>query len=618
MRVTYLAVAALAIVLAITYIGHMVISPAMPVLNPLNEKLSVNLAGVAELYVTTLELISLNNYTGATNLLKALGATGAVRALATLAMLHTHEVRLASLMAELEGVYNDVISQVLAGNISGARYLAMEGLSLDSEAYGELETVVNLLTSIYPNATSRIMEAADAIEARLVSINESLINVLYSPIATNITITATPSAVVVGGSVTVMGELTMFNGTAIPNATVTILIDGSPAGSAITNASGLYVTNVTIPYIYEPVITIKALFNPPPASGYLPSEASTNVTVIYEATYIAVNYTETVLWGDQVNISGVVSGPSSRSVTVSIDGVNISTVTVNNAFNVSIPTTGLTPGNYSILIYAAPSGVYAPAKYVGPLVIYALPVNLNVSASDIVIAGLPVKVFINVSPWVAGLPITVSLGGSAIMMNLTSPNVTVTLPTSPLLGMGTHSIVVNVGRKPPVGGGYYVLEVFVVNPLEIALPAVIAVVAVILVRLGTIRLGQSTRQGVVEAPALPAIATVTMPHPAEVRAVEERIIKLAPGGKIDIPSVRDIVKALSQAIATVGARTGVRLRPSQTLREYLAAVRDRLEAREYSLLSELIDIAEYALYSPHVPTPIEVARAWELARALSQ
>jgi hypothetical protein len=234
------------------------------------------------------------------HLLKALGVTGAVRSLPTLAALHAHEERLASLMAELEGVYEDALSQVLMGNVSGARYLAVEGLVLDSEAYGELNTVTNLLTTIYPNATGQVMSMAAAMRVRLISINETLMKILYSPITTNMTIMAIPNIVVVGGSVTVFGRLTTSNGTAIPNAAITIYVDGVPTGSAITNSTGYYIVNVTVPPIYKPILPIKALYNPPPTSKYLPTQAVTNITVIYNSTYIAINYTGAVLWGGKL------------------------------------------------------------------------------------------------------------------------------------------------------------------------------------------------------------------------------------------------------------------------------------------------------------------------------
>ena len=618
MRTIYLALAALAVIAVLAYISHAVVIQTMPVLNPLNERLSVNVPGVVELYITALGLTSTSNYTMAMHLLKALGVTGAVRSLPTLAALHAHEERLASLMAKLEGVYEDTLSQVLMGNVSVARYLAVKGLALDSEAYGELNTVTNLLTTIYPNATGQVMSMAAAMRARLISINETLIKILHSPITTNMTIMAVPNIVVVGGSVTVFGKLTTSNGTAIPNATITIYVDGVPTGSAITNSTGYYIVNVTIPPIYKPILPIKALYNPPPTSKYLPTQAVTNITVIYNSTYIAINYTGAVLWGGQINVSGFISGSPNRLITLSIGNLNMSITTVNNAFNISIPTSDLLPGNYSLSIYVTPNGTYAPTTYVGALMIYALIAKPNVSVSNVAIAGLPVRASINVSPWVSGLPITVSLGGSAISLNLTSPNITITLATPLLLGMGVHDLVVSVGQRPPIGGGYYARGIFVVNPLEIALPAIALIMVMSLARFGIVRLRRSPQQETQALPTPPMAATITTPRPAEVKAVEKRIIKLAPSGKINIPSVREVVMALSQAIAAVSMKTEVRLKPTQTLREYLTVVREKLDPQVYSVLSELVGIAEYALYSPRVPTPVDVARAWELAKVLSQ
>jgi hypothetical protein len=78
-RTIYLALAALAVIAVLTYISHAVVIQTMPVLNPLNERLSVNVTGVVELYITALGLTSTSNYTMAMHLLKALSVAGAVR-----------------------------------------------------------------------------------------------------------------------------------------------------------------------------------------------------------------------------------------------------------------------------------------------------------------------------------------------------------------------------------------------------------------------------------------------------------------------------------------------------------------------------------------------------------
>ncbi len=64
---------------------------------------------------------------------------------------------------------------------------------------------------------------------------------------------------------------------------------------------------------------------------------------------------------------------------------------------------------------------------------------------------------------------------------------------------------------------------------------------------------------------------------------------------------------------------GVGLRSTDTLREYLRAVRGMLSDEEYTVFTELVRLGEYALYSPpHIPSDEDVRRAWELAGRLIQ
>lgn len=108
---------------------------------------------------------------------------------------------------------------------------------------------------------------------------------------------------------------------------------------------------------------------------------------------------------------------------------------------------------------------------------------------------------------------------------------------------------------------------------------------------------------------------------AEVRELRREIMRAALRSKVDIKSVRDIVDALASAIYAIGNRTGgVRLRDTDTLREYLRAVRGgRLSDEEYAVFAELVRLGEYTLYSPpHIPSDEDVRRAWELAGRLAQ
>ncbi len=66
--------------MAVVYLGHAIAWPSLSIPNPLNERLSVNIQGIIQLYITALELNAVGNYTGgALSITKILGITAAAR-----------------------------------------------------------------------------------------------------------------------------------------------------------------------------------------------------------------------------------------------------------------------------------------------------------------------------------------------------------------------------------------------------------------------------------------------------------------------------------------------------------------------------------------------------------
>jgi len=93
---------------------------------------------------------------------------------------------------------------------------------------------------------------------------------------------------------------------------------------------------------------------------------------------------------------------------------------------------------------------------------------------------------------------------------------------------------------------------------------------------------------------------------ARVRVVEAGAVTTEPA------SIRDGGGLISSVISMVGARTGVWMRPSDTLREYFARVRDKLSPSASLYLWELFLALEQALYSPSAPHDL-INRIEELA-----
>ena len=615
----YLSLIALGVLIAVIYMSHVVTWPSLSIPNPLNAKLSVNTKEVLDVYVEVLELNAMGNYTGALNTLKALGVTAAVRAVPVIGQLHEHEYMLTNYLNELGSIYREALDSLLAGNYSGAKSLAIEGLMVDGEASNELNEVLSIAGSIAPGGAGQVISSYQSIRQYLISLNETFLGILTSNYTrTELTVAVVPNTVVVGGPITVYGTLMTVNGTPIPNASVGIYVGSIYVGSAVTDAYGRYSLNFSMPQLYVDRVNISAVYNPPMGSDYLPSSALATVNVLFNRTLLMVNYTEDVLWGETINVSGYVSGPPDRLILISIDGLNMSITSMGNEFSASISTANMTPGNYSMLIYAPPTGPYAPASFTGPVVINYIAENITVGVGGMVIAGLPIIVRGFVSPWIGNTSLTLSFGGRVISLNLTSPNFTVSIPTSVLLSTGRHYIALTINSNPPVMGITYAYGVFVLNLIEVVIPIVIIVAIPILVKLGVIRMPTLNNAVVNNAQSLVNAVNVVIRRSQEVRALEREITNNVRRGKIEIASVREIVNALANAIYAVEDRTKVKFRSTNTLREYLALVQGKLGNDEYAVLADLVGLAEWALYSPYVPSNEDVRRAWQLAKRLTQ
>ena len=619
MRVVYLSLIALGILIAVIYMGHVITLPTLSIPNPLNAKLSVSTQGILNVYVEVLELNALGNYTGALNTLKALGITAAVKAVPAISQLHEHEYMLTNYLAELRGIYQEVLNSLLAGNYSGARSLAIEGLIVDGEANNELNAILNIASSIAPGGAGQVVGSYQSIKQYLLSLNETFLSVLArNYTGTELTVLAMPNTVVVGSPITVYGMLTTVNGSPIPNATIGIYVGSTYVGGAVTNMYGEYSLNFTMPQVYVDRVNISAIYNPPPGSDYLPSKALTTVNVVFNVTLLTVNYTESVLWGDAVNISGYVSGPPERTVIISVGGLNVSITSINNEFSASISTANMTPGNYSITVYAPPIGPYTPAYFSGAVSIDYVVENVTVSMGSIAIAGSPIIIRGFVSPWITNTSLSLSFGGEVVNLNLTSPNFTVSIPTSILLGTGRHYVVLTINSNPPVMGITYAYGVFVINIIEVLVPVIIIAVVILMIKSGIVRLPAPGVTVIGNARSWVNTVNLAVKRSPEVKALSEEIARSALRGKIEVGSVREVVKALASAIYAVEGRTGVKFRSTNTLREYLTAVRDKLDKDETAVLTELIMLAERALYSPYVPSDEDVRRAWQLAGRFTQ
>jgi len=70
----------------------------------------------------------------------------------------------------------------------------------------------------------------------------------------------------------------------------------------------------------------------------------------------------------------------------------------------------------------------------------------------------------------------------------------------------------------------------------------------------------------------------------------------------------EALRLLAHAFYILGERSGVRYSRMYTYREYAAKVTQH--AKNQDCLRHIVNLAERAAYSPHTPTPAELAEGW--------
>jgi hypothetical protein len=416
-----------------------------------------------------------------------------------------------------------------------------------------------------------------------------------SAMNTTLTINLTSGSAVVGSTIMAYGRLTLPNGTGLGGQLILVTVNGRVIASAVTNSTGFYTVNITLPYIYVNETSVKALFIPV-NKGLAGSTAEATVRLLFNETRLVIHVNGTVVkWGDYLLIWGNVTG-GDRAVTVRVGGLSLNATSINGRFNLTIPTSVLRPSNITLLIYVKPNLTYSPAERALNITVVGVRPSIRLSGT-VLLAGLTSTIRISIEPPVKGnLTLLVNLGPLDRTVVVNSPTVTIPIRLPLTLGMGFTTLNVTITPNPPIEGVAATVRVLVVNLAQLAILAALAPAALVAVRL--------TRGVRHRAPVTQTPVAVT------VEAVAKSLRQPIPSARLSDPRVKAILDSLTKAITAVGAATGIAFGGGLTLREYLALVSGRLTDGEVVKgLNGLIALAEEALYSPRLPTDSDVEAA---------
>jgi hypothetical protein len=416
-----------------------------------------------------------------------------------------------------------------------------------------------------------------------------------SAMNTTLTINLTSGSATVGSTITAYGRLTLPNGTGLGGQLILVTVNGRVIASAVTNSTGFYTVNITLPYIYVNETSVKALFIPV-NKGLAGSTAEASVRLLFNETRLVIHVNGTVVkWGDYLLIWGNVTG-GDRAITVRVGGLSLNATSINGRFNLTIPTSVLRPSNITLLIYVKPNLTYSPAERALNITVVGVRPSIRLSGT-VLLAGLTSTIRISIEPSVKGnLTLLVNLGPLDRTVVANSPTVTIPIRLPLTLGMGFTTLNVTITPNPPIEGVAATVRVLVVNLAQLAILAALAPAALVAVRL--------TRGVRHRAPVTQTPVAVT------VEAVVKSLRQPIPSARLGDPRVKAILDSLTKAITAVGAATGIAFGGGLTLREYLALVSGRLTDGEVVKgLNGLIALAEEALYSPRLPTDSDVEAA---------
>jgi len=416
-----------------------------------------------------------------------------------------------------------------------------------------------------------------------------------SAMNTTLTINLTSGSATVGSTIMAYGRLTLPNGTGLGGQLILVTVNGRVIASAVTNSTGFYTVNITLPYIYVNETSVKALFIPV-NKGLAGSTAEATVRLLFNETRLVIHVNGTVVkWGDYLLIWGNVTG-GDRAITVRVGGLSLNATSINGCFNLTIPTSVLRPSNITLLIYVKPNLTYSPAERTLNITVVGVRPSIRLSGT-VLLAGLTGAIRISIEPSVKGnLTLLVNLGPLDRTVVANSPTVTIPIRLPLTLGMGFTTLNVTITPNPPIEGVAATVRVLVVNLAQLAILAALAPAALVAVRLTR---GVRHRAPVTQTPVAVTVETV-------VKSLRQPI----PSARLSDPRVKAILDSLTKAIMAVGAATGIAFGGGLTLREYLALVSGRLTDGEVVKgLNGLITLAEEALYSPRLPTDSDVEAA---------
>jgi len=483
----------------------------------------------------------------------------------------------------------DVLTESLgaAGGLVGGS-LAAALVRLD-EAFGRLEGLLDRLAELRQQLAAGLEQA----EAQLK--------------ATGLELGLTPTSAFVGEGITFTGRLTSEGG-GLAGREVALYLAGREY-DVVTTADGSFVLTVNLPYNYVPVMTAQAFFIPSGvdvtvyAGTFSPS---LQVSVLFYETGLVLAPPPSLHPGLPLMLNGQISSKGevvARQLKIWLGGELLAETSISGSFAVEIiPPPAATDGAHALKLEVTSSGRYQGTSLSLDVEVSRFALNADVEIPVLIV--LPGSLQVNGQAYYSdGFPdnaeVTLSFRGytsTVATADFGQFSTDVKAPFEPFL-FGPRELEVTITPEEPwLEPLKVVRRVLVINPLHLGLMAA----AILSVGL----FGYRRRRTAM------AIATNTAALQSGWPPLVSSPPRLYDAGGV----VGRVLAAYLQAQAAVAVRSGLVIKPQQTLSEYLAAT--PLPPSLKWPFAALIALAEAAMYSGRQPEELAALKAEELAAGI--
>ncbi|MEM3466869.1 MAG: DUF4129 domain-containing protein, partial [Candidatus Jordarchaeales archaeon] len=440
------------------------------------------------------------------------------------------------------------------------------------EFTGRLDAIGDLLNRMY----LRLLSLLSKIEEQK-NLSETLLEIVVQP-----------SSVWIGSNITVEGRLSSL-GTGLPGRVVTIILDENNVAQAVTLENGVFRKSVSIPYVYKPILTVSAKYSPSGEDKKVFKPACSNtveISLLYVIPVLNIRVSGEVLPGRNFTLEGTVKA-----------SVKLPYETVKTSWLMDVKSLPLSPegffktvlhvpetvadGKYALKVETPASGVFAPISKTVYVNVERLKLNLTLEVPQTVFAGIEAVFKGGVSypqDYEQDSKVIIIVGDTVLAEEVfqQSFETRVRIPFTMLTGYYPYSVQVKPGApwfSETVAEG----RILVINPFALV-ASVGSVSILVLILAGGRRKVPGKKEQAKEA------LEAQVPQDAEYFVTK---------------GLKWLMDLYWQAVAIVSSITGIEIKPSMTMREYLKKVAPSL-GEAYESFERITLTAEKALYSPSV------------------